>query len=224
VDQPEAPVEGLRERKKRRMRQLLSDTATRMFVERGFEAVRVAEIAAACEVSEKTVFNYFPSKEALLLDRLDGTVESVQAALADRSVAPVPAVLAILADELHGMTSMLDQAEDSAALIEQYRQVGALIQSTPALRAYQNSLMDQVTAVAAGILAERAGLEPQAPEPQIAATALLGLWAVQYRALGQYLDETRSSAQINEAVTADVRRAAALIEGGLSTLPAFANP
>jgi AcrR family transcriptional regulator len=224
VDQPEAPVEGLRERKKRRMRQLLSDTATRMFVERGFEAVRVAEIAAACEVSEKTVFNYFPSKEALLLDRLDGTVESVQAALADRSVAPVPAVLAILADELHGMTSMLDQAEDSAALIEQYRQVGALIQSTPALRAYQNSLMDQVTAVAAGILAERAGLEPQAPEPQIAATALLGLWAVQYRALGQYLDETRTPAQINEAVTADVRRAAALIEGGLSTLPAFANP
>ena len=215
-------MEGLRERKKRRMRQLLSDTATRMFVERGFEAVRVAEIAAACEVSEKTVFNYFPSKEALLLDRLDGTVEAVQAGLADRSMAPVPAVLAILADELHGMTSMLEHAEDSAALIERYRRVGALIQSTPALRAYQNSLMDQVTAVAAGILADRAGLEPQAPEPQIAATALLGLWAVQYRALGRHLDETRTPEQINEEVTSEVRRAAALIEGGLSSLPAFA--
>ena len=217
-------MEGLRERKKRRMRQLLSDTATRMFVDRGFEAVRVAEIAAACEVSEKTVFNYFPSKEALLLDRLDGIVDSVRAALADRSLAPVPAVLAVLADELHGMISMLDQAEDPAALIERYRRVGALIQSTPALRAYQSSLMDQVTAVAAGILAERAGLEPQAPEPQIAATALLGLWAVQYRALGHYLDEARTPAQINEAVAADVRRAAALIEGGLGSLPAYGNP
>ena len=215
-------MEGLRERKKRRMRQLLSDTATRMFVERGFEAVRVAEIAAACEVSDETVFNYFPSKEALLLDRLDGTVEAVQAGLADRSMAPVPAVLAILADELHGMTSLLEHAEDSAALIERYRRVGALIRSTPALRAYQNSLMDQVTAVAAGILADRAGLEPQAPEPQIAATALLGLWAVQYRALGRHLDETRTPEQINEEVTAEVRRAAALIEGGLSSLPAFA--
>lgn len=216
-------MEGLRERKKRRMRQLLSDTATRMFVERGFEAVRVAEIAEACEVSEKTVFNYFPSKEALLLDRLDGTVEAVRSGLADRSVAPVPAVLAILADELHVMTSMLDRAEDPAALIERYRRVGALIRSTPALRAYQNSLTDQVTAVAAVILGERAGLEPQAPEPQIAATALLGLWAVQYRALGQYLDETRTPEQINQAVTADVRRAAALIEGGLGSLSAFAN-
>ena len=66
---PEA--EGLRERKKRLMRQHLSDTATRMFLERGFDAVRVSEIAEACGVSEKTVFNYFPAKESLILDRLD---------------------------------------------------------------------------------------------------------------------------------------------------------
>ena len=66
-----APVagEGLRERKKRLMRQLISNTATSMFLERGFEEVRVAEVAAACEVSEKTVYNYFPTKESLLLDR-----------------------------------------------------------------------------------------------------------------------------------------------------------
>ncbi|MGH3380870.1 MAG: TetR/AcrR family transcriptional regulator, partial [Actinoallomurus sp.] len=61
--------EGLRERKKRLMRRQLSDTATQLFMERGFEAVRVAEIAEACGVSEKTVFNYFPTKESLILDR-----------------------------------------------------------------------------------------------------------------------------------------------------------
>src|SRR3982074_3960642 len=78
----EAEVEGLRERKKRLMRQQLSDTATEMFVERGFDAVRVAEIAEACGVSEKTVFNYFPTKESLVLDRFDATMASLRTGLA----------------------------------------------------------------------------------------------------------------------------------------------
>src|SRR5260370_7358464 len=73
-----AEAEGLRERKKRLMRQQLSDTATQMFMERGFDAVRVTEIAGACGVSEKTVFNYFPTKESLILDPLDSTMASPQ--------------------------------------------------------------------------------------------------------------------------------------------------
>lgn len=51
-------AEGLRERKKAETRQRLSDTATRMFLDRGFDGVKVTEIAAACQVSEKTVYNY----------------------------------------------------------------------------------------------------------------------------------------------------------------------
>ena len=77
-----AEAEGLRERKKRLMRQQLSDTATQMFLERGFDAVRVAEVAEACGVSEKTVFNYFPTKESLILDRLESTMTSLRAGLA----------------------------------------------------------------------------------------------------------------------------------------------
>lgn len=67
--EPAPGAEGLRERKKRLLRQRLSDTATEMFLERGFDAVRVSEIARACDVSEKTVFNHFPTKESLILDR-----------------------------------------------------------------------------------------------------------------------------------------------------------
>ena len=78
-------AEGLRERKKRLMRQQLSDTATQMFLERGFDAVRVAEIAKACGVSEKTVFNYFPTKESLILDRLESTMGSLRPAKATRT-------------------------------------------------------------------------------------------------------------------------------------------
>src|SRR6202051_5120995 len=84
----EAPeAGGLRERKKRLMRQQLSDTATRMFLERGFDAVRVTDIAAACGVSEKTVFNYFPTKESLILDRLESTMASLRAGLAEPGIA-----------------------------------------------------------------------------------------------------------------------------------------
>jgi AcrR family transcriptional regulator len=56
------PTEGLRARKKRAARQAIAATARRLFAERGFEAVTVAEVAAAAQVSEKTVFNHFPTK------------------------------------------------------------------------------------------------------------------------------------------------------------------
>jgi len=55
-------TEGLRARKKRASRQAIAATARRLFAERGFEAVTVAEVAAAAQVSEKTVFNHFPTK------------------------------------------------------------------------------------------------------------------------------------------------------------------
>src|SRR5487761_448962 len=62
---------GLRERKKLRTRRLIAQTAARFFVERGFDAVPVAEVARAAEVSEATVFNYFPTKEDLVYQGME---------------------------------------------------------------------------------------------------------------------------------------------------------
>ncbi|WHT22082.1 TetR/AcrR family transcriptional regulator [Crossiella sp. CA-258035] len=59
---------GLREQKKRETRQAISDLATRLFIERGFEAVTIAEVAAAAKVAKMTVTNHFPRKEDLVLD------------------------------------------------------------------------------------------------------------------------------------------------------------
>jgi len=214
----EAPqAEGLRERKKRLMRQQLSDTATRMFLERGFDAVRVSEIAEACGVSEKTVFNYFPTKEALILDRLDATVAALRTGLSDPGVSPVEAALRILDAELGAMTSWLAAQDDPVQAGASIRRFGALIQAAPSLRAHQSDMMDQFVAVAATALAGRAAMSPDDPEPRIAATALLGLWRVQFQALGKYLDGTRTPAQLHQAVSADVQRAARLIDSGLSS-------
>jgi AcrR family transcriptional regulator len=214
-----AEAGGLRERKKRLMRQQLSDTATQMFMERGFDAVRVTEIAGACGVSEKTVFNYFPTKESLILDRLESTMASLRSGLAQPGAEPAQAALRILNDELSAMTSWLAAQDDLAQASAAIRRFGTLIQATRSLRAYQSDMMDQFTAVAAEILAGRAGLSPGEPEPQIAATALLGLWRIQFRALSKYLDGTRTPVQVHQAVTAEVNRAAQLIDAGLRSFP-----
>lgn len=59
----------LRERKKQRTRAHIAETAARLFAERGYEAVAVVDVARAAEVSEQTVYNYFPTKQHLVLDR-----------------------------------------------------------------------------------------------------------------------------------------------------------
>ena len=78
-------------------------------------------------------------------------------------------------------------------------------------------MMEQSVSVATEILAARAGMTVDDPEPQIAARALLGLWRVQADSLRKHLDSAPRSARLHELVTADVRRAARLIDTGLRT-------
>jgi AcrR family transcriptional regulator len=214
-----AVSEGLRERKKRLMRDQLSDTAARMFMERGFDGLRVAEVAAACGVSEKTVFNYFPTKEALLLDRLDGTMATLRSGLADPAAGPVEAALRMLDAELDAMTA--GGLDDPSGWAAGHRRFGDLIDAAPSLRAYRNDVMDRFVTVAAEVLATRAGMAAEDPEPQIAAAALLGLWRVQFQSLHRHLETPTSVAEIRDRVRADVRRAARVVADGLGSVPSF---
>jgi AcrR family transcriptional regulator len=211
-------VEGLREQKKRLLRQRLSDTATGMFLERGFDAVRVSEIAQACGVSEKTVFNYFPTKESLILDQGESTMAALRAGLADTEYSAVEAALRILSDELRAMTSWIAAQDDPGRAAALIRSFGALLRSTPSLRAHHRDMTDRLVTAAAEALARRTGGSPDDPEPRIAATALRGLWSIQFRSLGKHLDGTRAATTIHKAVTADVRRAARLLDAGLTSL------
>src|ERR671931_1315762 len=83
---------GLRERKKQQTRRLIADTARRLFAERSFEAVTVAEVARAADVSEATVFNYFPTKEDLFYSGLEAFEEELLSSIRDR--APGESILA----------------------------------------------------------------------------------------------------------------------------------
>jgi AcrR family transcriptional regulator len=211
----EALHQGLRERKKALMRQLISDTATLMFLEHGFDQVRVSEVADACDVSEKTVYNYFPTKESLLLDREEGSAEKLRKALgpAGDPVSPVEAMVGILKSELEQFLTHLD-ADDPVTypLIADFND---LIESTPSLRAARADMIDRLAQVAAESMAARAGVDPSDPEPQIAADALTSLWRVFYRAIEKYSNGDLQRDEIRESVLSDVRRAARLLDTGL---------
>ena len=213
----EMPVaEGLRQRKKRMTRQLISDTATAMFLEAGFDEVRVADVAAACGVSEKTVYNYFPTKESLIFDRFDDMEADVRRTLGPDALplSPVESIVAVIVAELQRMfdgRGDTDRPFDAVMI----RRFTDLVQRTPALRAAQLEMTERVVQAAAAAMAARAGVNPEDPEPQIAAHALGGLWHVMYLTVARYSDGSHTVRQIQEAAVADVRRAARLIDTGL---------
>jgi AcrR family transcriptional regulator len=210
-------AEGLRERKKRLTRQLISDTATMMFLDRGFEEVRVAEIAAACDVSEKTVYNYFPTKESLVLDREEGMTADIRRALGPDGppMSPVDAVVGLITREATWLYEHEGHEQDEPLDLDVVHRFMDMLERTPSLRAAQRDMMDRLVEVAARAMAARAGVDPDDPEPQIAAHALLGLWRVQYHATWKYSDGTRTVAEVRDLVLAEVRRAARLIDTGL---------
>lgn len=220
--------EGLRERKKRLTRQLISDTATSMFMQRGFDSVTVAEVAAASGVSEKTVFNYFPTKESLVLDR-EGWIEGqIRRALAEagpgRTV--VEAACDVIAEQVHRFFATEPGAgahpDGGSAVAASFQRFMDMIDSAPTLRAAYRDMGQRLVQVAAESLAERLGMSPQEPEPQIAADALVGLWGVQFSAIRRQAMAGRSVSEACDAVIDDVRRAGRLIDTGLWCLTAAA--
>lgn len=212
----EALHQGLRERKKALMRQLISDTATLMFLERGFDEVRVSEIAEACDVSEKTVYNYFPTKESLLLDREEGSRIAISEALGPNAPAasPVDAIVGILKDELDELVRHFNDAADFSTF-PQIMQFNELIESTPALKAARADMTERFAQLAAGLMAARAGVDPSDPEPQIAADALVGLWRIFYRSIVKYSELGMSPEELRDHTLNDVCRAARLLDTGL---------
>jgi AcrR family transcriptional regulator len=170
---------GLRERKKLQTRQLLAETARRLFVEHGFEAVSVAAIARAADVSEATVFNYFPTKEDLVLSGLELFEEQLLVAIRDRPTGEsVLSAFGRFVLEPRGLVA----SKDPAAVMRLV-EVSRIIAGSPGLLAREQQVLASYTRALAGVIAEETAAKTGDPAPAVAASALIGV----HRALIEYV-------------------------------------
>ncbi|HYJ71952.1 MAG TPA: TetR family transcriptional regulator [Actinomycetota bacterium] len=214
---------GLRERKKEQTRQSIAETAWRLFAERGYDRVSVAEIARAAEVAEATVFNYFPTKEDLFYSRLEAFGDQLVEAIGARP--PGEPALAAFGRFMLDSGGWLRQAEagDTAAM-DRLRTVNRLIAASPDLQAREQLAIARSTRALADLLADQTGAGPDDIAPKVAANALMGV----HRAL---LDEVRrrvlageEPARLAADIRALTRQALALLEHGLGDYGAGSPP
>ncbi len=135
---------GLRERKKNRTRALIQEEALRLFLEKGFEATTIEEIAEAAEISPGTFFNYFPTKEDVVFqDDLDPVLlEAIK--MEPAGLGPV----AVLREAIHKVYSRLTPEQNTI-----FRRRLGLISANPTLRAaflnQSAGQLDQIVALVA---------------------------------------------------------------------------
>lgn len=138
---------GLRQRKKQRMYETLSEIAIRLFLEKGFDAVSVAEIAAAAEISKPTLFRYFPAKEDLVLYRIADHEDEAARVVVASDEAPL---VALRRHFLEGL-----ERGDPVTRLNDHPQVLAfhsLLYGTPALVARAHGHLERQEAALAEVL------------------------------------------------------------------------
>lgn len=153
-------AEGLRERKKRQTKQRISDIATGLFLERGFQAVTVAEIAEAADVSVNTVYNYFPAKEDLFLDRMEGVAHRLARMIRGRD--PGESAARAVLREIRGHVTAVSPAY---GLMDGYADFMRVIDEAPTLQARLMALQQEVRRTTVAALREEVGAGPDDPMP-----------------------------------------------------------
>ena len=197
---------GLRETKKLRTRQEIADTAMRLFVERGFDHVTVAEVAAAAGVSEKTVFNYFPTKEDLFFDEVPARQAAAVEAIRQRR--PGESVVAAL--------RRLQARECPRLCSPGFATFARIIEESPALQAKELAVMASFTDVLAGAI--RSELRAHEVDAKIAANVLVGVhWQLFRNARVQALEGRHGPTAVRR-LRRDLDRAYRLLEHGLGAL------
>lgn len=159
---------GLRERKKLQTRRRLLAVAMKLFDERGFDAVSVAEIAEAAEVSKMTVFNYFGSKEDLVFDPMEERIDDVARVVRDRALgeSAIAAVRRQFLEAVEGRDASVGMSDAPVVL-----GVLRLIQRTPALLARAHVTFGRSSGALTKALVEE-GAEPAVA--RIVAAQLIG--------------------------------------------------
>jgi AcrR family transcriptional regulator len=201
--------EGLRERKKRETRELIGRTAMKLFVKRGFDAVTVADVAGAAGVSEKTVFNYFPAKEDLVLHGGAERREALIEAIRDRPAG------ASLVEPFRGATMQFVDQVDSGS-IDAIVAVPRLVAGSKSLRDRLFLAWEEEAALLTPVIAEEAG----AGEDELVAAVVARTLAWTHRLVFRSALRRLLAGEDARAVAADLRREANqaydLLERGLA--------
>lgn len=136
---------GRRERKKAATRRNIADTALRLFLERGYEAVGIREVAAAADVAVTTLFSHFASKEALVFEQDADFEQRFRQAVAGRT--PQEPLIPALRREIQALVRHCT-AEAAAP-------IWRMIDETPALQEYEESMrLRHADSLAAAIAAD----------------------------------------------------------------------
>lgn len=208
----------LRERKKRETRQRISDLATALFFERGFEAVTVDEIAAAAQVSKVTVFNYFARKEDLFLDREAEAKQLLSQALRERPPGQSPI------DALRGLVARLHEQKHPFARIDRHTVAWwHVVAASASLRARLREIGDEVVD---GLARELAGAEADGSARLVAGIIAL-TWRTAYGEAITVVERGGSAKKANAAFLAMIERgfaAAKPLVRSVGRKPAEAEP
>jgi AcrR family transcriptional regulator len=205
---------GLRERKKQQTRRAIAEAAKRLFLERGFEQVSVAEVARAADVSEQTVFNYFPTKEDLVFERMDTFEQALLTAVRERPEGETA---------LRAFVRFILDRSDTAMAGDGRRRVAELtrlVTASPSLMARERQIVAKYTDALTALLAEETGAGPGDIEPRLAAEAMMAF----HRSLVDFTRRRARSRTSSTDLAVEIRaageRALELLERGL---PDYAN-
>jgi AcrR family transcriptional regulator len=200
---------GLRERKKQRTRELIAETALALFSEHGYQATTVADIAASAEVSERTVFGYFPTKEDILFADHLALEQGLAEALGEKPDGT--SVLDVLREFVVENVSRFDI---------QARIRWQIVRHDDLLLAHQRARQASFGEVIAKAIAAELGERVDDLRPQLVTAAVIAAFTAtyehRYRARSQSASRAQAVAVIDEAIT--------FLRGGLAAIRAFPKP
>jgi AcrR family transcriptional regulator len=196
---------GLREAKKLATRQQIADVAMRLFATRGFDAVTVAEVAAEAGVSQKTVFNYFPTKEDLFYDEVPERVRALADAIHSRQAG----------ESIVGALRRLQVTECGRMCSPGFAVFARIIEESPALQVKELEVMAMMSqALAASLLEE--GVDER--DAWIAAGLLVSVHRQFFRAARKQALAGKHGPAAARRLRSDLERAYTLLEHGLHGL------
>ncbi|HVU78298.1 MAG TPA: TetR/AcrR family transcriptional regulator [Gaiellaceae bacterium] len=193
---------GLRETKKQAMREQIADAAMRLFVTRGFDHVTVAEIAQAVGVSEKTVFNYYPTKEDLFFDEAPERLRQLADALRDRPDG----------ETIVGAVRRLQLSQVDRLTQPGFAPFARVIEESPALQMKEVDLMARFAQILAAELQDQGVRERDA---RVAAGLIMSVHRQFFRAARLLALDGNHGPAAARRLKADMARAYEILEHGV---------